>query len=144
MNNTKIRWFGILWVGIVLLSGCGRSRTKKLLLNKRWAVTDVTPPSGTFNIEQRNRAAELKNGFYKGAWFEFLPDSVFIASFGGKVDTAKYAIRAGGDAVALYPRFGHNIYEQISIVKLEDHQLQFNTEVADFRMTLHLKATPLK
>ncbi len=133
----------ILLLSVCLLSSCGRMRTEKLLMNKRWLVYDVTPPAGTFNIEKSNRAKELKNGFYKNAWFEFLSDSLFVASFGGKTDTGKYAIRAGGKAVSLFPRYGHTIYEQIKIKELKRDRLQFTTQIADFHMLLHLKASPL-
>ncbi len=124
------------------LSSCGLKKTEELLMNKRWKVYDVTPPPGRFNIEQSNRAKELKNGFYRDAWFEFLPDSVFVASFSGKADTAKYVIRSGGDAISLYPRYGNKIYEQIEIVQLTEDTLKFKT--ASFNMTLHLKTLPLK
>lgn len=127
-----------------LLVSCGRAKTEKLLMNKRWVVYDVTPPKGVFNIEKSNRAQDLKNGFYKNAWFEFLPDSLFVASFGGKTDTGKYVIRMDGETVSLYPRYGHTIYEQIEIEQLSEDRLHFNTKVADFHMTLHLKSLPLK
>lgn len=129
---------------IVLTASCGKTKTEKLLVNKRWEVYDVTPPPGPFNVEESNRAKELKNGFYKNAWFEFQQDSMFVASFGGSVDTAKYAIRSGGDAVSLYPRYGNKIYEQIEIVLLTADKLKFSTEVASFNMILHLKAASLK
>ncbi len=132
----------VVFAVVGLLNACGLKKTEKLLMNKRWEVYDVTPPRGRFNIEQSNRAKELKNGFYKDAWFEFLPDSVFVASFNGKADTAKYVIRSGGDAISLYPRYGNKIYEQIELVRLTEDTLQFNT--ASFHMTLHLKALSLK
>src|SRR5690242_11812442 len=61
-------------------ASCGRNQTAKLLQGKKWEVYDVTPPGGTFSIEASNRAQELKDGFYKNAWFRFLPDGIFIAS----------------------------------------------------------------
>ncbi len=126
-----------------LLISCGRGKTERLLMNKRWQVYDVTPPDGTFNIEKSNRAKDLKNGFYKNAWFEFLPDSLFVASFGGKADTGKYAIRPSGKRISLFPRYENKLYEQIRIVKLNADKMQFTTQVADFHMTLHLKATSI-
>lgn len=143
-KKTNLVFVATLFIVTGFLTSCGKAKTEKLIMNKRWEVYDVTPPPGLFSVEKSKRAKQLKNGFYKNAWFEFLPDSMFVASFGGKIDTAKYVIRFGGDAISLYPRYGDKIYEQIEIVKLTDEKLKFNTEVADFNMTLHLKAVPLK
>ncbi len=135
--------FGVLLIGWGLFASCGKSGTKELLTNKKWVVEDVTPPSGAFNIENAQRAKQLKNGFYKGAWFEFLEDSLFVASFGGKVDTAQYALIAK-DEVELYPKGRSQAYERILILDISQQKLKFNTEMADFKMTLHLKAEPLE
>lgn len=124
---------------LLSLSSCGRSLTEKLLLNKKWEVYDVTAP-GNFDIETYNRAQDLKNGFYKNAWFQFLHDSLFITSFGGKLDSGKYHINTGGQTISLYPLQGGKMYEQIQIQKLNSHSLDFNTLISDFNMTLHLKA----
>lgn len=124
---------------LIFWSSCGM-RTEKLLLNKKWEVYNVTPPSGAFDLDAINRAEELKNGFYKNAWFQFLPDSVFITSFGNRLDTGKYVIRCAGKLIALYPKYGGRIYEEIQIQKLTSDKLLFNTVMADFHMTLHLKA----
>lgn len=123
-----------------ILASCGRSRTEKLLLQKKWEVYDVTPPPGTFNIEDNNRASDLKNGFYKGAWFKFLPDSIFIASFEGKPDTGKYRISSDGKTIALYPHHSDKMYEQIQLRHLSADKMEFNTVIADFHLVLHLKS----
>lgn len=120
------------------LVSCGRSKTEKLLLNKKWMVTDVTQPAGNFNVEEANQARELKEGFYKNGWFKFLPDSVFIASLGGHTDTGKYHINLGGDAISLYPKSGGAMYEQIRVQRLSENKLVFNTIIADFHLVLHL------
>jgi hypothetical protein len=124
----------------ICLVSCGRGKTEKLLLYKKWGVIDVKPPGGTFSIEASNRARDLKNGFYKNAWFKFLPDSIFIASFSGKADSGKYHISGDGQTISLYPKHGGKMYEQIEIRHLTTDQLTFNTAIADFHMTLHLKA----
>lgn len=124
---------------LIIVSSCGRSRTSKLLLQKKWEVYDVTPPAGIFNIEDNNRADDLKNGFYKGAWFRFLPDSIFIGCFQGKADTGKYHISRNGKTISLYPRHGGTMYEQIQIQQLTPSKLEFKTVLADFHMVLHLK-----
>lgn len=137
---------GVLAVGMALVlwgmlaASCGRARTERLLLNKKWAVYDVTPPGGTFNIEEANRARDLKSGFYRDAWFKFLPDSVFVASFGGQADTGKYHISGDGKVIALYPRGGSKMYEQMQLQQLTAERLSFNTVIAKFHLILHLKA----
>lgn len=130
---------GLLSVCFFVVS-CGRSKTENLLLNKKWEVYDITPPEGAFDIQDANRAKDLKNGFYKNAWFKFLPDSVFIAAFHGNPDTGKYVINFTGKTIALYPKGGNKMYEQIQIQELTEDRFSFNTVVADFHLTLHLKA----
>lgn len=141
ITNRFLYSTGLLILSLVVITSCGRSKTKKLLLNKKWEVYNVTPPGGIFNVEQSNRAKELKDGFYKNAWFKFLPDSIFIASFSGKADSGKYHISAGGKTISLYPKQGNKIYEQIQIRKLTNNRLSFNTVIADFHLILHLKST---
>jgi hypothetical protein len=121
-------------------ASCGRNQTAKLLQGKKWEVYDVTPPGGTFSIEASNRAQELKDGFYKNAWFRFLPDGIFIASFHGRSDSGKYRISAGGKTISLYPEHGSRMYEQMQIRQLTQDRFSFNTVIADFHMVLHLKA----
>lgn len=137
--NSKYLFIIGLCSCILLLVACGRAKTERLLLNKKWEVYDVTAP-GNFDIETYNRAQDLKNGFYKNAWFQFLPDSIFITSFSGKVDTGKYHINSGGQTISLYPLYGNKMYEEIQIQRLDAHFFDFNTLIADFNMTLHLKA----
>lgn len=137
-NNVRL----LLFLGVIIgFSSCGKSHTEKLLTQKRWVVYDVKPPSGTFNIEKSLRAKQLKNGFYKNAWFEFLEDSLFVASFKGNPDTGRYAIIAK-DEVSLYPKYRDTVYERLKIVTIGDSLLSFNTRKADFYMTLLLKAKP--
>ncbi|TAN11305.1 MAG: hypothetical protein EPN37_17535 [Chitinophagaceae bacterium] len=138
MNSKYVFIIG-LFSCILLLVSCGRAKTERLLLNKKWEVYDVTAP-GNFDIETYNRAQDLKNGFYKNAWFRFLPDSIFITSFSGKSDTGKYHINSGGQTISLYPLYSNKMYEEIQIQKLDAHFFDFNTLIADFNMTLHLKA----
>lgn len=125
---------------LLLLFACGRSKTEKLLIQKKWEVYDVTPPPGVFNIEDNNRASDLKEGFYKGAWFKFLPDSFFIASFQGKADSGKYSISSDGKTISLYPKTGGKMYEQIQLQHLSADKMEFNTVLADFHLILHLKS----
>lgn len=127
---------GVLWTA----ASCGRSRTESLLVGKTWRVTDVTPPPGVFNVEEANRAEELKDGFYRGAWFRFLADSVFVASLGGKTDTGRYHINATGKVISLYPKGSARMYEQIRIRELTAARFSFNTVLADFHLVLHLEA----
>lgn len=130
-----------VFLSLLLLAACGRARTEKLLTTTVWAVTDVTPPPGSgFNIEDKQRAEELKEGFYRGAWFRFLADSLFVAHFGNRTDTGKYAISASGKTIQLYPRQGGQMYEQLQILELTKDRLAFNTLLADFHLTLHLRA----
>ncbi len=136
--NSKYAFIIGLCSCILLLVSCGRAKTERLLLNKKWEVYDVTAP-GNFDIETYNRAQDLKNGFYKNAWFQFLPDSIFITSFSGKPDTGKYHINSGGQTISLYPLYSNKMYEEIQIQKLDAHFFDFNTLIADFNMTLHLK-----
>jgi len=125
-------------LAVAAVASCGRSKTTNLLLDKQWMVTDVTPPSGTFNVEQSNRAQDLKAGFYKGAWFKFMPDSIFVASLGGRTDTGRYHINATGDVISLYPAGGGRMYEQLQIQRLTLNQFVFTTVIADFHLVLHL------
>lgn len=137
MRTQRLHHLLLLLVMLGLLS-CGRTKTRNLLLDKQWMVKDVTPPAGTFNVEESNRAEELKAGFYKGAWFKFLPDSIFVASLGGKTDTGRYHINAGGDVIALYPASGGKLYEQLQVQRLTDNQFAFTTVIANFHLVLHL------
>lgn len=131
---------GLLFPALLLLASCGRSRTEKLLLDKTWRVYDVTPPqTGTFDVDASNEAEELKNGFYKNASFEFQTSGIFIATFSGKPDSGKFRIGYDGKIISLYPLHGDKIYEQIDIQRLTDSTLDFNTLMAKFDMTLHLK-----
>lgn len=133
--------YAISWsLLLVTLVSCGRAKTERMLLDKTWEVTDVTPPAGAYNVEQANRARELKEGFYHGGWFRFLPDSVFVASLGGKTDTGRYRINGGGDVISLYPAGGGRMYEQIRIQYLTADRFRFTTVLADFHLVLHLRA----
>lgn len=125
---------------VVCIVSCGRSKTEEMLKGKKWEVYDVTPPAGAFNIEDANRASDLKNGFYKGAWFKFLPEGIFVASFEGKADTGRYQISSNGKMISLYPKNSDKVYEQIQIQHLTSNKMDFNTIVADFNLVLHLKA----
>ncbi len=138
-NGKKLLIYSLLLLGMSFLMSCGEGETKRLLMNKKWEVYDVKPPEGTFNIENSKRAKQLKNGFYQGAWFKFLEDSLFVASFGGEIDTAKYALIAK-DEIELYPSHGGKAYERLLILKINKDELNFDTEMADFKMTLFLKA----
>jgi hypothetical protein len=124
----------------MMVVSCGRAKTERLLWNKKWVVYNVTPPGNAFNIEESNRAQELKSGFYRDAWFKFLPDSVFVASFGGQADTGRYEISGNGKVIALYPKGGSKMYEQMQLQQLTAQRLSFNTVIANFHMILHLKA----
>jgi hypothetical protein len=137
--NAQLALSAILLFTLALAS-CGRKETAKLLQGKKWEVYDVTPPGGAFSIEASNRAEELKNGFYKNAWFRFLPDGIFIASFQGKADSGKYRISTTGKTISLYPKYGDSIYEQIQVRQLTRDRFSFNTLIADFHLVLHLKA----
>lgn len=135
---------GILGLAAMLaLTGCFQQRTLKDLAGKRWYVVNVTPPDqGGFNIEQFDRARDLKNGFYQGAWFYFGKDSLFQACFQGTVDTGKYALGRNGKVISLFPKTGGSMYEQIEIQSISDSTFEFNTVISSFRMTLHLKSYP--
>lgn len=128
---------------LLLLAGCFRERTWKLLEQKRWYVINVTPPDeGGFNIEMFDKAQALKNGFYKGAWFYFGKDSLFEACFQGKVDTGNYALQGNGRIISLFPKQGGAMYEQIQIQNISDSTFDFNTVISSFKMTLHLTTHP--
>ncbi|GAA4318813.1 hypothetical protein [Compostibacter hankyongensis] len=124
----------------LLLLSCGKSSTEKKLWDKHWKVYDVTPPPGIFDVEATHQAEDLKNGFYKNAWFQFTRDGVFRASFGGKADSGKYTISFDGKIISLYPWQGTKMYEQLRVLKLTPQQFDFNTILADFRMTLHTRS----
>ncbi|HVB02950.1 MAG TPA: hypothetical protein VNE41_04440 [Chitinophagaceae bacterium] len=129
-------------VGFVLiLVSCGKGRTEKLLVDKQWRVTNVTPPAnGNFDIEDENEAQQLKNSVYQNAWFEFTHYGIFMASFNGKLDSGDYKLNYNGKIISLYPLHGNRIYEQIQIQRLNSKELNFNTLIAHFYMTLHCKA----
>jgi len=135
-----MKHFLLMVTGIIFLAACGKSRTEKLLLDKRWKVYDVTPPrTGVYDVDAANQAEELKNGFYKNAWFEFEQNGIFKADFAGKTDSGKFKISPGGGIISLYPLHSDKMYEQIQIQNLSDSTLRFNTLIAKFDMTLDLK-----
>lgn len=130
----------ILCISTLLLSACSKGHTEKLLWDKKWEVYNVTPPaSDNFDLEAANRARDLKNGFYNGAWFQFTRYGLFRAAFGGKVDSGKYTISYDGKVISLYPLQGNKMYEQLQIQHLTKEQFDFNTVIADFKMTLHTR-----
>jgi hypothetical protein len=127
----------------LVLQSCGNRKTLAMLQDKYWKVTDVTPPArGNFDIEDQNQADELKQGVYRNAWFEFTGNGTFKASFDGKLDSGKYKLGANGRIISLYPLHADTVYEQIQIQRLDDHELDFNTLIARFYMTLHCQAIP--
>ncbi len=129
-----------LLAGILLLTACGKGRTEKQLLDKRWKVYDVTPPqTGVYDVDAANQADELKNGFYKNAWFEFEQNGIFKANFAGKTDSGKFKVSRDGEIISLYPLHSSKMYEQIQIQQLSASTLRFNTLIAKFDMTLDLK-----
>lgn len=133
----------MLTLVLLLLAGCFRERTRNLLEQKRWYVVNVIPPDeGGFNIEMFDKARDLKNGFYKGAWFYFGKDSQFEACFQGKVDTGKYALESNGQVLSLFPKQGGPMYEQIQVQDISDSTFDFNTVISSFKMTLHLATHP--
>ncbi len=134
----------ILLLALLLVaSGCGKQRTLRLLTAKRWKVTNVTPPrNGNFDIEDQNQAQAYKEGVYRNAWFEFSPAGIFRASFDGKVDSGKYRVSGSGKLISLYPLHADTLYEQIQIQVLDTGELDFNTLIASFYMTLHCKPIP--
>ena len=141
IKNCRLQTMRSLFFLVIIFCfiSCGRSKTEDLIKGKKWEVYDVTPPAGVFNIEDANRASDLKNGFYKEAWFKFLSDGIFVASFEGKADTGRYQISSNGKMISLYPKHGKDVYEQIQIQHLTNDKMDFNTIVADFNLVLHLK-----
>ena len=146
MNKIRINRVAsaILFFAFLFLEGgCGKQRALRLLNGKRWKVTDVTPPrNGNFDIEDQNQAEAYKEGVYRNAWFEFSPTGIFRASFDGKVDSGKYQVSGNGKLISLYPLHADTIYEQIQVQRLDTGELDFNTLIASFYMTLHCKPIP--
>ena len=138
-KNKSIIFFTLM----LFLCACGKNKTAWLLENKHWKVYNVTPPAtGTFDIDAANEAEELKNGFYKNAQFEFVSNGIYRTTFGGKIDSGKFKINYDGKIISLYPLHGNKMYEQIQLQKLTDNEMNFNTLIADFYMTLNLKSSP--
>lgn len=135
-------WLIVSLTAVLLLwESCGNNRTRHLIQDKRWNVQDVTPPAnGNFDIEDENEAQQLKAGFYKNAWFEFTSQGIFKASFDGKLDSGKYNVGSGGHIISLYTLHADTMYEQIQIQLLNNQELDFNTLISSFYMTLHCKA----
>lgn len=124
-----------------VLTACQSKKTNDLLMNKKWRVYDVKiPPESPISNTQYIQAQDLKKGYYRDAYYQFLDDNVFVATIAGRSDTGKYFILSNGAMISVTAKNGDRKVENlVTVTKLSEDYFDMLVTSTDFQFILCTK-----
>ncbi|MCW3464061.1 hypothetical protein [Chitinophaga nivalis] len=124
-----------------ILGSCNTGKTNQLLQGGKWRVYDVKVPAGDpYNNTQQIQAKDLKNGYYEDVYYQFLQDSIFIATIAGKPDSGKYFILSNGKVISVTASNGSRKTENlVSVEQLDATHFDMKVLSGDFHFILRTK-----
>lgn len=137
----KIRIAITVITTMLVLSACQGKKANELLMNKKWRVYDVKiPPESPISNTQYIQAEDLKKGYYRDAYYQFLDNNVFVATIANKSDTGKYFILSNGAMISVTAKNGDRKVENlVTITKLTDEYFDMQVTSTDFQFILCTK-----
>lgn len=117
---------------------CNTGHTNQLLQHKKWRVYDVeAPPNAPYNITQVSQAAELKKGYYSDVYYQFLDNSLFVATIAGKPDSGKYDLLSNGKIISITSANGSRTAEHlVTIIQLDEDHFDMKVRSGDYDFIL--------
>lgn len=131
----------ILVMAMIALAACGSGKAEKLLQHRKWKVYDVSVPANDpYNLVQVTQAKDLKSGYYSDVYYQFLDNSVFIATIAGKPDTGRYKLLSNGRIISITSPNGSRTSEHlIEVVKLNENSFDMKVASGDYHFVLHTR-----
>ncbi|HEY9259638.1 hypothetical protein [Chitinophaga sp.] len=137
----KIRIALAVIATMLVVTACQSKKTNELLMNKKWRVYDVRiPPESPISNTQYIQAQDLKKGYYRDAYYQFLDDNVFVATIAGRSDTGKYFILSNGAMISVTAKNGDRKVENlVTVTKLSEDYFDMQVTSTDFQFILCTK-----
>lgn len=137
----KIRIALAVIATMFVITACQSKKTNDLLMNKKWRVYDVKiPPESPISNTQYIQAQDLKKGYYRDAYYQFLDDNVFVATIAGRSDTGKYFILSNGAMISVTAKNGDRKVENlVTVTKLSENYFDMLVTSTDFQFILCTK-----
>ncbi|MGO4290809.1 hypothetical protein [Chitinophaga sp. RAB17] len=137
----KIRIALAVIATMFVITACQSKKTNDLLMNKKWRVYDVRiPPESPISNTQYIQAQDLKKGYYRDAYYQFLDDNVFVATIAGRSDTGKYFILSNGAMISVTAKNGDRKVENlVTVTKLSENYFDMLVTSTDFQFILCTK-----
>ena len=126
---------------ILVITACQGKKNNELLMNKKWRVYDVKiPPESPISNTQYIQAEDLKKGYYRDAYYQFLDHNVFVATIAGRSDTGKYYILSNGAMISVTAKNGDRKVENlVTVTKLTEDYFDMQVTSTDFQFILCTK-----
>lgn len=137
----KIRHLFAVTTVFLGLAACQGKKNNELLMNKKWRVYDVKiPPESPISNTQYIQAQDLKKGYYRDAYYQFLDNNVFVATIAGRSDTGKYFILSNGAMISVTAKNGDRKVENlVTVTRLTDDYFDMQVTSTDFQFILCTK-----
>lgn len=137
----KIRHLFAVSTVCLLFAACQGKKNNELLMNKKWRVYDVKiPPESPISNTQYIQAQDLKKGYYRDAYYQFLDNNVFVATIAGRSDTGKYFILSNGAMISVTAKNGDRKVENlVTVTRLTDDYFDMQVTSTDFQFILCTK-----
>jgi hypothetical protein len=137
----KIRIALAVITTMFVVTACQSKKTNDLLMNKKWRVYDVRiPPESPISNTQYIQAQDLKKGYYRDAYYQFLDNNVFVATIANRSDTGKYFILSNGAMISVTAKNGDRKVENlVTVTKLSEDYFDMLVTSTDFQFILCTK-----
>ncbi len=137
----KIRQLLAVVTVLLLFAACQGKKNNELLMNKKWRVYDVKiPPESPISNTQYIQAQDLKKGYYRDAYYQFLDNNVFVATIAGRSDTGKYFILSNGAMISVTAKNGDRKVENlVTVTRLTEDYFDMQVTSTDFQFILCTK-----
>jgi hypothetical protein len=137
----KIRIVLAVITAMFVITACQSQKNDDLLKNKKWRVYDVRiPPDAPISNTQYIQAQDLKKGYYRDAYYQFLDNNVFVATIAGRSDTGKYFILSNGAMISVTAKNGDRKVENlVTVTKLTKDYFDMLVTSTDFQFILCTK-----
>ena len=134
-----MRYFMIAFA--VVLTACGSGKTNALLQHKKWKVYDVSvPPGDPYNHVQITQAKDLKSGYYRDVFYQFLDNNLFIATIAGQPDSGRYKLISNGRIISITsPNGSRDTEHLVEVIKLDEQSFDMKVKSGDYHFILHTK-----
>ena len=137
----KIRHLLTAIAVLPLITACQGKKNNELLMNKKSRVYDVKiPPESPISNTQYIQAQDLKKGYYRDAYYQFLDNNVFVATIAGRSDTGRYFILSNGAMISVTAKNGDRKVENlVTVTRLTEDYFDMQVTSTDFQFILCTK-----